>query len=133
MTIAKGDLVKNLVLYPPSKPILPTIKICKQPPAYLEESIHSPHTLAEALEFKDQTKDDIINNFIYQPADVSNVKCQMLKEILDNEAMEDPLNDTNEQHIQKTVSHNNKPIEIEPRKVLSINDSLDSDQEQKLI
>lgn len=55
MTIAKGDAIKNLVLYPPTKPSLPIVKICKQPPSYLEESIFSPLTVAEALEFKDQT------------------------------------------------------------------------------
>lgn len=57
----------------------------------------------------------------------------MLKEILDNEALEDPLKDTNDQHIQTTPIHNSKPVEIEPGKVLNINDSLDSDQQQKLI
>jgi len=64
MTIAKGDAVRNLVLYFPAKPSLPTIKICKQTPTYLEESIRSPLTVAEELEFKDHTKDDVINNFI---------------------------------------------------------------------
>ena len=132
MTIAKGDAVKNLVLYPPSRPSLPILKICKQPPTYLEESIHSPLTVAEAFEFKDQTEDEVINNFISQPDNVSNVKCQMLKEILDNEALEDPLKDTDDQHIQTNVVHNRKPMEIEPDKVLNINDSLDNDQKQKL-
>lgn len=64
MTIAKGDTKKNLVLYPPAKPSLPIVKIHKQPPSYLEESIHSPLTIVEVLEFKNQTKDDVINNFI---------------------------------------------------------------------
>ncbi len=110
MTITKGEVVKNIVLYPPTKPSLPIIKICKQLPTYLEESIHSPLTVAEALEFNYQTKDDVINNFINQPTNVSNVKCQMLKEILDNEAMEDPLKDTNDQYIQTTTVHNNKLV-----------------------
>lgn len=99
MTIAKGDALKNLVLYPHAKPSMPIVKICKQPPAYPEESIHSPLTVVEALEFKDQTEDDIINNFINQASNVSNVKCQMLKEIFDNEALEYPSKDTNGQHI----------------------------------
>lgn len=63
-TIRKGDAIKNMVLYPPSWPSLPIVKICKKPPAYLEERIHSPLTVVEALEFKDHTEDDIINNFI---------------------------------------------------------------------
>jgi len=38
----------------------------------------------------------------------------MLKAILDNEASEDPLKDTDDQHIQMTYVHNSKPVEIEP-------------------
>jgi len=49
----------------------------------------------------------------------------LLKAILDNEALEDPLKDTDDQHIQKTVVHNSKPMEIERGKVVNINDSLD--------
>ena len=79
------------------------------------------------MEFKDQTEDEDINNFINQPSNVSNVKCQMLKAILSNEAMEDPLKDTDDQHIQTPIVHNSKPVEIEPRKFLNINDGLDSD------
>ena len=57
----------------------------------------------------------------------------MLKAILDNEAMEDPLKDTDDQHIQTTVLHNSKLVEIEPGKILNINDGMDSDQHQNLI
>eukprot|EP00253_Pinus_taeda_P005381 PITA_05381 len=57
----------------------------------------------------------------------------MLKAILDNEAMEDLLKDTDDQHIQMTVVHNNKPVEIKPGKVININDNLDSEQQQNLI
>lgn len=57
----------------------------------------------------------------------------MLKSILDNEALEDPLKDTHDQHIETTSVHNSMPVEIEPGKVLNINDSLDSSQQQKLI
>jgi len=52
----------------------------------------------------------------------------MLKTITGNEALEDPLKDTNYQHIQTTIVHNSKPVEIELGKVLNINDSLDNDQ-----
>lgn len=86
MTIAKGDDVKSLALYPPTKRIFPIVKIHKQPPSYLEEIIRSPLTVAEELEFKNHIEDDVINNFINQPPNVNNVKCQMLKSILDNES-----------------------------------------------
>lgn len=113
------------MLYPHAKLIFPIVKICKQQPTYLEESILSPLIVAEALEFKNQTEDDVINNFINQQI---NVKCQMLKEILDNEAMEDPLKDTDDQHIQTIIVHSNKLVEIEPWKVLNISANLDSKQ-----
>lgn len=64
MTITKGDVVKNLVLYPPTKPNFPIVKIHKQPTAYLEEIIRSPLIVVEALKFKNQTEYDFINNFI---------------------------------------------------------------------
>lgn len=64
MTIAKGHAVKNLLLYPLARPSLLIVKIYKQPATYLEEIIHSPLTIAEALEFKDHTEDDVIDNFI---------------------------------------------------------------------
>lgn len=105
MTITNGDAIKNMVLYPPTRLGLPIVKICKRPPTYLEESIRSPLTVAEELEFKNQTKDDIITNVINQP---TNVECEMLKAILDNEAMEDPLRDTDNQHFETIVVHNNK-------------------------
>lgn len=57
----------------------------------------------------------------------------MLKAILDNEALEDYLKDIDDHHIQTTVVHYNKHVEIEPGKILNINDSLDSDQQQNLI
>jgi len=50
-----------------------------------------------------------------------------------NEALEDPMKDTDDQHIQTIIVHNSKPDEIEPRKVSNINDSLDSDQQKNLI
>lgn len=133
MIITKEEAVKYLVLYPRGSPSFPIVKICKKPPAYLEESICSPLIVAKALEFKDQTEDDVINNFINHLANVSNIQCQMLKAILDNESMEDPLKDTNDQHIQMTVVHNSKLVEIKPGKVLNINADLDSEQQQKLI
>ena len=61
MTIERGSNVNNLALYPPSQPSLTIIKTRKQPVTYLIENIRSPLTVADALEFKNQTEDDIIN------------------------------------------------------------------------
>ena len=52
MTITRGNSVKNIVIYPPAKPSLPTIKIHKHPDTYWEKNIRPPLTLVEALEFK---------------------------------------------------------------------------------
>lgn len=42
--------------------------------------------------------------------------------------MEDPFKDINDEHIQMTNVHSNKPAKIEPSKVLNINDRLDRNQ-----
>jgi len=73
MTIARGSNVKNLPLYPPAQPSLTIIKTKKQLVSYLTENIRSPLTIEDALEFKDQTKDDIINSFMNQTDPICNV------------------------------------------------------------
>ena len=114
MTIAKGDAINNIAIYPPTKQSLPTVDIHKQPHTYWEQNVCSPLTIVEALEFKYQTKDDVINNFMNQPYTSGNLKCQMLKLVIDNEAQEDPLVDIDDQHIPMTVVRNNMPIEMKP-------------------
>lgn len=56
--------MKDLALYPSAQPSLKIIKTRKQPVSYLTENIRSPLTIEDALEFKNQTKDDIINTYI---------------------------------------------------------------------
>jgi len=85
MTITRGNDVNNLALYPPTQPRLPIVKIRKQPTTYLKENICSPLTMADALEFKNKTEDDVINTFVNHPAVVSNLRCHMIEAVLDNE------------------------------------------------
>lgn len=85
--------------------------------------------MADALEFKNQTKDDVINTFINHPATVSSLKCHMIKAIPDNEIEEDSLRDINDQPIPTTIVYNRKPIEIEPGKILNINSNLSDGQQ----
>jgi len=66
MTITKGANIKNLALYPPAQPSVTIIKTNKHPVSYLTNNIRSPLTIQEALDFKGQTEDDAINNFISQ-------------------------------------------------------------------
>ncbi len=133
MNFTQGNVVKNLVLYPLAKPSLPIINTQLHPPRYLEENICSPLTLEEALEFKNQMEDDVINNFINRAFSMNNVTCQVLKAILDNEAQGDPSRDAHYQHIPTTIVYNSKPIEIEQGKTLNINGNLDSHQQKRLI
>lgn len=127
MTITRGNDVKNLALYPPAQPSLTIVKTRKQPVRYLTKIIRSPLTAADALEFKNQIEDDVINTFINHPATMSSLKCHMIKAVLDNEIEEDSLRDINDQPIRTTIVYNRKPIEIEPWKILNINSNLSDD------
>ena len=133
MTVTRGNSVKNIIIYLPAKPSLPTIKIHKHPDTYWEQNIRPPLTLAEALEFKDQTKDDVISNVMNQPRKPENLKCQMMKTVLEHEGQEDPVADFETQYSSTTTVRNSIPIEIEPGKILNINSSLDENQKHKLI
>ena len=133
MKIARGSVIKNLILYPPAKPSLPIIHQQLQPPRYPEENIHPPLTPEESLGLKNQLEDDLINNFINIPTVVSKPTCQMLKVFLDNEAQGDPLEELMEQQIPTTAFHNNITVEITPGRFLNINANLNEQQQQKLI
>ena len=89
--------------------------------------------MADAIEFKKQIEDDVINTFINQLAAKSNLRCHMIEAVLDNEIEEDSLRDINDQQILATIVYNSKPIEIEQWKILNINSNLSNDQQQKLI
>ena len=128
MTITRGDSLKNIIIYPPTKPSLPTVKIHKHPDTYWEQKIRPPLTLVEALEFKDQTEDEVISNIMNKPPKPKNLKCRMMKTVLEHEGQEDPVADFETQHSSTTTFHNIIPIEIEPGKVLNINSNLDDNQ-----
>lgn len=40
--------------------------------------------MVDALEFKNKTKDDVINTFNNHPTIVSNLRCHMIEAMLDN-------------------------------------------------
>lgn len=71
MTITQGNVVKNIVLYPTTKPILPIVNIQLHLARYLEENTSSPLTLEEAIEFRNKTEGDAIKNFINKPISMS--------------------------------------------------------------
>eukprot|EP00253_Pinus_taeda_P022646 PITA_22646 len=131
--ITRGTDIKNLVLYSPAQPSVTIVKTNRHPVSYLTDNIRSPLTIQEALDFKDQTEDDAINNFISQTELTSCTQCHMIKAAFDNELEEDPLKDTHDHTIPVTFVANSKIVEIEPRKTLNINANLTSEQEMKLI
>eukprot|EP00253_Pinus_taeda_P007449 PITA_07449 len=87
----------------------------------------------KALDFKDQTEDDAINNFISQTESRSHTQCFMIEAAFDSELEEDPLKDPHDQTIPVTIVANSKVVEIEPGKTLNINAILTPDQETKLV
>ena len=102
MTITRGSNIKNLTLYPPAHPSVTIMKTNKQLVSYLTQNIRSPLTIENALDFKDQIEDDVINNFINQSESRSHVQCHMIEAAFDNELEEDPLKDTHGQSIPTT-------------------------------
>eukprot|EP00253_Pinus_taeda_P008877 PITA_08877 len=133
MTITKGSDVKNLILYPPAQPSLPMIKTNPYPVSYLTNNIRSPLTIHKALDFKDQTEDDAINNFINQTEVRTHMQCSMIETAFEGDLEEDPLKDPHDQTIPVTIMANSKVVEIEPGKTLNINANLTVDQETKLV
>ena len=101
--------------------------------SYLTNNIRSPLTVQKALDFKDQTEDDAINNFISQTESRPHTQCFMIEAAFDSELEEDSLKDADDQTIPVTVVANSKVVEIEPRKTLNINANLTPDQETKLV
>eukprot|EP00253_Pinus_taeda_P007728 PITA_07728 len=90
------------------------IKTNQHPVSYLTNNIRSPLTMQKALDFKDQTEDDAINNFISQTESRSHTQCFMLEAAFDSELEEDPLKDAHDQTILVIVVANSKVVEIEP-------------------
>jgi hypothetical protein len=86
MTIARGSVIKNLILYPPAKPSVPVINRQLKPPRYPEGNLRSPLTLEEALGLKNQLEYYVINSLINKPIVIGNSTIQILKVVLDNEA-----------------------------------------------
>ena len=133
MIITKGADIKNLVLYPPAQPSITIVKTNKHPVSYLTNNIRSPLTIQEALEFKNQTEDDAISNFISQTELTSRTQCHMTKAAFDNEVEEEPLKDVHDHTIPVTSVAHSKIVEIEPGNTLNINANLTPEQETKLI
>ena len=84
MTISDGTETKKLTLYPPSQPSLEY-----ETPLWMEieeeGGVQPLLTIGKALNFKDETEDDAINNFISEPTFVNKQIYQILNGTLGEE------------------------------------------------
>jgi hypothetical protein len=133
MTITRGGITKNLLLYPHAKPSPTFVYLQLPPPRYPDRDLRAPLTQEEALRLKNHLEDDVISGFINSPATMNNPTCQMLQVVLDCEAQGDLLEYLMEQQIPTTTIHNRKPVDIAPGRSLNINANLDEQQQQNLI
>jgi hypothetical protein len=133
MTIARGGVIRNLILYPPAIPSPTIVHPQFPPPRYPEKDLCALLMMEEALKKKNKLEDDVISGFINNPTTVNNPTCPMLQVVLDCEAQGDLLEDLMEQQILTTAVHNNKSVDIAPGKSLNINSNLEEQQQQKLI
>ena len=85
--------------------------------------------MVDSLEFKNQTEDDVINPFINHPTTMSNLRCHMIEEVLDNEIEENSLRDINQQLIPTTTIYNSQPVETDQGKILNTNSNMSNDQQ----
>jgi hypothetical protein len=72
MTITRGGITKNLILYLPAKPSPTFLYPQLPPPRFPKRDLRAPLTQEEALKLKNQLEDDIISAFINNPATMSN-------------------------------------------------------------
>ena len=81
MTIFDGSTIKNLTLYPPTKP-----RIDAETPLWMdleeEEDIQSLLKIWKSLTFKTKTEDDTVCNFITEPTSVTKRAYQILDRTL---------------------------------------------------
>ena len=135
MTISDGTETKNLTLYPPDRPSLEaeTSFWMEQEE---EERFQPLLTIGKALNFKDETEDDSINNFISEPTSVNKEVYQIQnitlgKEEQENLTKEALVGDTHIIPVLKNLE--SIPIEVESGKNLNINPSFSLDEHKCLI
>ena len=81
MKVSDGSAIKNLTLYPPSKPSIDAGTLLWME-LEEEEDIQPLLTIGRALTFKTETEDDTICNFISEPTSVTKRAYQILDSTL---------------------------------------------------
>ena len=90
----------------------------------------------KALNFKDEIKDNAINNFVSEPTSVNKQIYQILNGTLGEEYQENLIEETlfSDTHIIPELKNlKSIPVEIELRKTLNINPNLTPDELERLI
>ena len=93
MTISYGTEIKNLTLYPPAR-----LSLESETPLWMEleeeEGVQPLLKIGKALNFKDETKDDAINNFISEPTSINKQIYQIMNATLGEEEQENLAKET---------------------------------------
>ena len=96
-----------------------------------EEGVQPLLAIGKPLTFKDETKDDAINNFISEPTSVNKKIDQILNTTLGEEEHENITEEAlvSDTHIVLVLKNlKSIPIEVESGKTLNINPSLSLDE-----
>ena len=135
MNISDGTEINNLTLYPRA-----WLSLEVETPLWMEpeeeEGIQPLLTIGKALTFKDETKDDAINNFFSEPTSVNKKIYQILNTTLGEEEQENITEEAlvSDTHIVPVLKNlKSIPIEVESGKTLNINPSLSLDEQKCLI
>ena len=123
MTISDGTDIKNLTLYPPTQPRLEDETLLWME-LEEEEGVQPLLTIGKALNFKDETEDNTINNFISEPTFVNKKIYQILNATLGEEEQENLAEEAlvSDTHIVLVLKNlKSVPIEVDSRKNLNIN------------
>ena len=135
MTISDGTEIKNLTLYPPAQPSLEAETLLWMDPEE-EEGVQPLLTIGKALNFKDETEDNAINNFINEPTFFNKNIYQILNATLGEEEQENLTEETlvSDTHIVPVLKNSKSvPVEVDFGKTLLINPSLTPDEHEHLI
>ena len=135
MTIFDGTETKNLTLYPLAWPSLEA-ETSFWMELEEEEGVQPLLTIGKALTFKNEMKDDAINNFISEPTSVNKEVYQILNITLGKEEQENLTEETlvGDTHIIPVLKNlKSIPIEVESGKTLNINPNLSLDEHKHLI
>jgi len=130
MTISNGYETKQLTLYPHATPIINNEDSMWMD--YDDNAVQPILTIGQALTLKDNTEDEIINNFICEPSSVIAETHNQLTAIFETDTQEKIESEDLSQTLT-TISSKSITVEIEPGKTLNINPDLTVAETQQLM